>query len=471
MTTDPLSASDVINFASSAVTVVGGLVQLMSEIAGERRRIRYAESSVGSLGTWFHLTWASALSLAHVLLFFVTILAAFALAGTAKWFGGVAQEFAMWLFANGPILLLAYVAFALAVHLRLAGKMWFYVAQIKARYSPRTAFDPGLINAEWLFLRGTAEPTLLNVDRIRCEMVASFLFRIPSEKTASDRALAVDEEWLATNRANAILFACAIEGVVHELPGGRKRKLSELFSAFYSAEAEIWSSASVASGRTIEAIPRLLKSTTTLADLADEQAVLTVVRKTAIVLQESYAGNAVSLAGGRIAWMTGAAVEHVVSNLREFPALDGARRPGRDVQFLKLALEAKIWPGMSPEFIYPFSRNVAMFLLNTGCLVCTPGTQRIVIDPLFVRLVGAAEEIIVESAAEILGRQPGLGAGLRLPASPSRWQLARSVDYTIWWLSRQPSGWRLRVDELDGEAAKSAPSPKWTESFTTLNSV
>ena len=99
--------------------------------------------------------------------------------------------------------------------------------------------------------------------------------------------------------------------------------------------------------------------------------------------------------------------------------------------------------------MFPFSRNIAVFLFNTKCLNTKGDVDRIEIDDFFKNLVVSAEATIVSKFRKIAERLTNHHAIELFLGSPDRtfgerelqeWQLAREIDYMLWHFARHDGG-------------------------------
>jgi hypothetical protein len=198
-----------------------------------------------------------------------------------------------------------------------------------------------------------------------------------------------------------------------------------------------------------------------LESLADEQAVLKSVNDGLRLLAQYYGGDATQLANTW--WRLRPSIRLAQRRLQKFPQMRSLKPGAMDVQFLKLARAASVWPNAKlASFVYPFSRDIARLLLNTGCLTPMPDVEHVAADELFRRLVAHAEQRICDAVAEIIRGNENLAAKLKIDPPSDRWAIDRKIDYLLWWLGRQPRGWELDVAALNSSATNAdIPTPRW----------
>jgi hypothetical protein len=475
-------------FVGSIVPMLGAGVQLWTGLVKDLRQSNYVEKVIGPLGKAYDWIWRRPLVLANWLLILIIGLALLALFGGVNkimsWCESPFCRMCVWVFDRSIWLVLFYFILAVMVYLQILPRILHLFTLLLARFHPGLKYNPGLINVDWLLQRGE-QARLININETQCEIVASFLFRLPGEEARSDYAGKGWSSpcWPEASRANALLIGCVIEGVIHDLPRSApaKKDLDVLYEAIFKLGPQTWEPKSIISHTAehiLEALPRThshsasevhepglcekfihalipsgheeLNRRGSLKSLASEQAIIQAVTHTLRLLSSNYGGDASKLAHRR--WRQ-PSLPRARQNLQAFPTMNSARANAMDVQFLKLAISEHVWPTIKLDnFVYPFSRGVAMLMMNTGCLMPTPDTREVVMDELFRRLLASAEQAVVNAVALVLRRDANLAQKLGISDANDPWEIGREVDYLLWWLSRRPRGWELNVEALNGAA-------------------
>jgi hypothetical protein len=485
------------------VPIFGALALLWTTSIKELRRINYAEKTVGSLGGWFR-------AISRIPLWVINgVLLLFAAAAVMAFVGGLNKGscppanpvlwLCEWLFDGTLILIGFYLFFACIAYFQIFQRVLHFVGLTRFWIAPTLKYDPGMINADWLLQRGE-DTRLININPTKCEILASFLFQIPLEKTRSEHAgkTWAAPDWPVANRANALLFGSIIEGVVHNLPdsaAARKIKWSKFYDRIRELGSDFWKPTELerrdaqnileAIGKVevpeplpampqggVQTVPKTeaTEQQAALKALENEEAIAKALGKTRQLLSKKYRADASELALSTFSQKP--SLHRARTNLQAFPQMNSATPSAMDVQFLKLAVGAEVWPTMKREaFAYPFSTGIAQLMMNTGCLVSSPDTTEVVMDEMFRRLLASSEQTVVDAVADVLDKKPHLAANLGISKPDDRWEISREVDYLLWWLSRRPRGWELDLSALEpspatGEDVK--PEPPWKLSGNVL---
>jgi hypothetical protein len=477
-------------FLGSIVPLLGAAIQLWTSLIQRLRMFRRIRWSIGNLGFTFAVICKCPVYLANTLLIAVVVLALASLgigvvlntldAATVRNLEQrTAWHILVGLFNKSLYILLAYFVLAVVVHFDLIARALLAVFWTIGRFRPILRFKPGYINATWRVIHGEDAPCA-NINTVMCELVASYAIRTMATNAPelhADRAihpvgLGADE------LANMLLVGNVIEGVIHDLPSDAKPPGLQ-WRSFYATLGEAALDASRPfSPESILAAPARPESFgTRLVDLTrgkdgavpDEPAIIFATNEIVAAIAARYRGRGSRLAYA--AFRRRPSLALAKRRLQDLPRMSGRRAHPMDVPFLKLAVDAGVWPGIDPgPFIYPFSRGLALFLLNTQCIVVASWIEELPFDEEFQRLVAATEDVIVHAVARFVqgARDERINAWAREafavePPMIQMWPLAREVDYFLWQQSRRKDGWKLsrNVDVPATETLNGTEDPAW----------
>ncbi len=465
---------EALKFVGAIGPMLGAGIQLGTGLLKNLQRIGKAQREIGSPGYWFFLIARLPLIVANWILSIVILLALLALFGGINryyaWDTSRFSHFCETLFNYSLWLSLGYFILALLVYFRVLPRALRLLARGCAWIRPEMKHDPGLINSDWE-LRNADDAHFVNVASTGCEVTASFLLQIPRDKWGTDFAgsCCSNPSWTVGSRANALLIGCCIEGIVHGLPEGNPCKtipFSILYKALEDAGERIWQSQNILNQNASANILNSLRvANGDLACLADEPAVVGVVKATTQRLRDKFQGDGSKLARAKLSGRVSLRLAR--KRLRKFPKMAEADSNPMDAQFLKLAYSANVWNFDDGRFIFPFSRGVALLMMNSGCLITTQDVDTIAIDNSMRWLTAFAEQKIVDFVTTLLKNDPHLITKSGLPNTQDIWEINRMIDYRLWWLSRQPNGWKLYLAALD-EVATEEDGAAWKLSGNTF---
>ena len=468
--------TDVVRILASLVPTIGAAIQLTQSVAKRLRAVAAARAKTGSLGGFFEIICYYPVVIVNLLLGAIVILSLVSLAvGVTKLvdqplFARMAANHSLiakadLLFNYSPILALFYFVVAVIVHYDLPSKMSLYCIRTLSLASPLIRYTPGYISARNFIRQGEDAPTLINVDIDRCKVLANYIIGLvasppPGFNLNIDRAK-LPAGLSHAERANVLLIGNVIEGCIHDLPTSHAAKAIK-FGAFYAQLGQVglgeerpFSPESIRLHATQSAFFGKLKAAMPAGMLPDEASVRTAVKDAVALLAKRYWGNGAKLGHT----MFGASGDTAMARVRRFPQMSAKPNP-MDVQFVKLAVEAGVWPKVTAGmFLYPFSRNVAAFLFNTGCLLTGGDTDEVPLDESVKRLVAYAEEVIVNEFLHLVrsDNSDAVSGFVAAEFGTSRseipkWAAARVVDYCVWQLAKRPQGWTLQPTSVEGAA-------------------
>lgn len=466
-----MTPPDPLKYIASLFPVFGASIQLWTGLAQKLRRVFRERDVIGDRGWSFRIIWVYPLYLGNFFLVVIAVMSLASIAGGAiEHYGcnktGVVAQYMVRLFDNSLWLAVIYVLIAVVFHFEALPRMVHLVALFVATLHRELRNAPGFINAAWM-LRNGENAIAVNISPLKCRLIANFLLSISKSGAAAskeDYASRFPGEWPAANRANALLFACVIEGLIHDLPRSHPAKevpLSELYKLFGDErKVELWSPARFLSGEASKDIMATLAGVSQegLRILGGESFVNAAVSEAAETLATKYSGDAAELAYG--SWLTfrRRSLDRVERRLRAFPKMGSEDANSMAKLFRKLAYSQGVWSGIGERhFPFQFSRGVALLLLNCGSLVTMPSVKEIPLDSGFKGLSIRAVRRIVDEALRLIR----LDKQLQERWATDRWTVSREVDYLLWWLSRKPSGWCLTKASLEAADSPDDTAAPW----------
>lgn len=452
-----LADSTITRFFSVIIALIGPALQYWSSLKARLYRARMNELAVKKLGRPFAavIKWPN--RVAVTVLVIVIVLSVIALLGGILTTSSDPQTLqrqrdSAWLsiplklFEWSLWICLSYVVLAVFVQLNLLPRLMLLL-------TARSSYRPGWINA-LRYLREDETLGPVNTDTTACEAVANSIFNAMSKgefEYDEDRAFKPTD--LSTDElANYLLIANGIESKIHDLSQGGAginfRTLYDTLASVAKNKARPFHPDSILAASPLGFYSWLRTLATNSTYLPDEPTISLDVGKLVATIAAKHKASARSLA---TTWFSRKpSLARAMKRLNRLPLLSGSEHEAMRVQFLKLAVNMNVWTGVNPgPFVYPFSRGIAVLLLNLRCLIARPADKSLVIDDGFRRLVAWTESVIVARLEELihsLNDEPTKQLCQRAfdcePSQVRSWQLAYEIDYFLWSQSRKPGrGW------------------------------
>ncbi len=434
---------------SALTTSVGSIWKLIKDVQGHFALRKEISEKSGQQGALFFLCYTLFQYIYQIGLVFIGI------AGLAALLGGALKALhEPWAPSQLVTLYERY-----SIKLVICAALWSVVSIING-LSWIAILLLGLIPSNWFaFLQSAGwhnlkqfviplqrpKPLFLNKDGIE-KLADAVTLRLMSPTAGATNFAEKPDQLTPDELANTALFGCLIEKE-YTVQQWQQRE----WAPFYAAIAEardagvcIFSPAFLNDhARNIDFYGAVRQAVNQQfpegPDLPDSPVVMDHLSKAVAILTKKYKGSATNLAFGR--WDKTPSMRRAFRQAQSVPPLD---RASMVPQFLKLAVRWDVWPGIDAgNFIYPFSKNLALLILENRALVTLDKADKFAFrdtGELYafreaMRRTAKAVEGILSASNRSEHRE--YVKKLASAGHPIEWEIAAEVDFALWSWARE----------------------------------